>query len=288
MENYVQFQNFTNGNNAVETGSPYTELCKEIDNWFMMSSPWPVATVVVVYLYFVIKVGPELMKDKKPFNIKPIMLVYNLYQTAYNSFIVLQMFIVPGGVNYLWTHGCRPMDPNVNPYLRTLNAAAWHYFITKMMDLLDTVFFILRKKDSHVTFLHVYHHSNMVLATWSYLKYIKGEQGAIVGWINAVVHTCMYSYYFLATLGPSVRKYLWWKKYLTRLQMTQFVLVIAYMMSLIVGRCDLPISFSYFVMIEGIIFLALFTNFYVKVYIQQENSKSNLIDNQLENDKKLQ
>lgn len=38
------------------------------------------------------------------------------------------------------------------------------------------VFFILRKKQSHVTFLHVYHHTNMVLSTWAYLKYVKGKE----------------------------------------------------------------------------------------------------------------
>ena len=30
------------------------------------------------------------------------------------------------------------------------------------------------------------------------------------------------SYYCLAALGPKVRKYLWWKRYLTILQMVSF------------------------------------------------------------------
>ena len=36
--------------------------------------------------------------------------------------------------------------------------------------------------------------------------------------INASVHVIMYSYYFLAALGPHMQKYLWWKRYLTKLQ----------------------------------------------------------------------
>jgi len=36
--------------------------------------------------------------------------------------------------------------------------------------------------------------------------------------INSFVHIIMYSYYFLAALGPKMRKHLWWKKYLTRIQ----------------------------------------------------------------------
>lgn len=61
---------------------------KEVDTWFLMSSPLPVLGVVALYLLFVTKYGPEFMKDRKPLNIKFIILVYNLYQTIYNAFIV--------------------------------------------------------------------------------------------------------------------------------------------------------------------------------------------------------
>lgn len=37
--------------------------------------------------------------------------------------------------------------------------------------------------------------------------------------INSFIHIIMYLYYCLSALGPSVQKYLWWKKYLTILQL---------------------------------------------------------------------
>lgn len=37
--------------------------------------------------------------------------------------------------------------------------------------------------------------------------------------INSSIHVLMYGYYGLAALGPQVQKYLWWKKYLTIIQM---------------------------------------------------------------------
>lgn len=40
--------------------------------------------------------------------------------------------------------------------------------------LLLQVFLVLRKKDSHVTFLHVFHHVSMVVLTWFILTYSKG------------------------------------------------------------------------------------------------------------------
>ena len=37
--------------------------------------------------------------------------------------------------------------------------------------------------------------------------------------INSGIHVIMYGYYGLAALGPHMQKYLWWKKYLTIIQM---------------------------------------------------------------------
>lgn len=44
--------------------------------------------------------------------------------------------------------------------------------------------------------------------------------------VNSSIHVLMYAYYGLAALGPKVSKYLWWKKYLTILQMVSKHLII--------------------------------------------------------------
>jgi hypothetical protein len=36
----------------------------------------------------------------------------------------------------------------------------------------------------------------------------------------------MYSYYLFAALGPRFQKYLWWKKYMTALQMVGLLLIV--------------------------------------------------------------
>lgn len=95
------------------------------------------------------------------------------------------------------------------------------YFLSKITELLDTVFFVLRKNDRQITFLHIYHHCGMMLISWGTAKYIPGGHGTFVGLINCFVHIIMYSYYLLAALGPKVQKYLWWKKYITTMQMVR-------------------------------------------------------------------
>lgn len=59
-----------------------------------MGSPLPVIGIVAAYLLFVVKLGPEFMKDRKPLNIKPIMTCYNLYQAMFNFYIVVQVRII--------------------------------------------------------------------------------------------------------------------------------------------------------------------------------------------------
>lgn len=50
----------------------------------------------------------------------------------------------------------------------------WWIFILKIIELSDTVIFILRKKYNQVSFLHVYHHSMTVVMVWITCKYVPG------------------------------------------------------------------------------------------------------------------
>jgi len=46
-----------------------------------------------------------------------------------------------------------------------------------------------------------------------------------VGMVNSFIHTLMYVYYGLAAVGPSMQKYLWWKRYMTKLQLVRICAV---------------------------------------------------------------
>lgn len=57
--------------------------------------------------------------------------------------------------------------------------------------------------------------------------------------INTLIHCVMYSYYGLSAI-PSLRDKLWWKKYLTNLQMIQFFICFVHTIQGIVRGCDFP------------------------------------------------
>lgn len=77
----------------------------------------------------------------------------------------------------------------------------------------------MRKKYDHVSTLHVIHHGVMPMSVWFGVKFTPGGHSTFFGLLNTFVHIIMYTYYMLAAMGPSLKKYLWWKKYLTALQM---------------------------------------------------------------------
>jgi elongation of very long chain fatty acids protein 7 len=59
--------------------------------------------------------------------------------------------------------------------------AVYVYFLAKLTELLDTVFFVLRKKDTQISFLHLYHHTVMPMASWGAAKYYPGGHGTFIG-----------------------------------------------------------------------------------------------------------
>ncbi|KRT79815.1 hypothetical protein AMK59_8257, partial [Oryctes borbonicus] len=125
--------------------------------------------------------------------------------------------------------------------------------MAKISELLDTVFFILRKKNNQVTLLHVYHHSIMPLISWGATKYYPGGHGTFIGFINSFTHIIMYFYYMLAAMGPEYQKYLWWKKYITTMQLVQFSVIFVHAMQLFIYDCDFP-SWTGFLVMPNVIF----------------------------------
>lgn len=73
-----------------------------VDSWTFMSTPWPVLSIISVYLLFVLKLGPNMMENRKPFNIKYVMLVYNAIQTIYNAWLIIWVSYIQTFIYFLF------------------------------------------------------------------------------------------------------------------------------------------------------------------------------------------
>ena len=78
----------------------------------------------------------------------------------------------------------------------------------------------------------------------------------------------MYGYYFLAALGPHMRPYLSWKKYLTTFQMIQFVCIFLRDLVVVIGvkDCTYPWQFSFLNLLLVTLMFGLFAEFYIQEY----------------------
>ncbi|XP_072295345.1 ELOVL fatty acid elongase 8b [Eucyclogobius newberryi] len=243
---------------------------KRTDPWLLVYSPVPMAIIVLLYLG-VVWAGPRLMRHKEPIDLKLVLIVYNFCMVVLSAYMFTEFLVTSWSSNYSLL--CQPVDYSTSPLAMRMAKACWWFYISKIIEISDTVFFILRKKNNQVTFLHVYHHGTMILNWWAGVKYVAGGQSFFICLVNTFVHIIMYSYYGLAAIGPHMQKYLWWKKYLTSLQLVQFVMFLFHTGYNLFTECDFPDSMNTLVFGYCITLLILFSNFYYQSYMNRKKHK---------------
>lgn len=255
-----------------------------VKDWPLMSSPWPTIWLCLVYTYWVKVIGPQYMRNRKPYELRTLIVLYNFAQTIFSCFMFIQsssVYIMHG-----YSFRCQPVNYANTPEYVKVAILVYAFYIGKFVDFIDTVFFVLRKKSEHVSMLHVLHHASVPLTLWIMVKFVPGGHSMFAGILNSGVHTLMYGYYMLAAMGPQFQKYLWWKKYLTIVQLVQFILLIVHNFQLFFIPCDYPMFVVWYIGVNAMFFFVLFMNFYLKAYrkkatlkVKEKSAKDNTLTN---------
>lgn len=151
----------------------------------------------------------------------------------------------------------------------------YYLFILKHIELLETLFFILRKKNKQVSKLHVYHHGSTCLLAWIGVKYAAGGMATFGPMLNCIVHVFMYTYYFLTSLGVQWRAAMQeWKPKLTLLQITQlFIIMIHASSSLWHPECKKERYLAFIYLSDIILMFYMFVKFYRENYCVDRKTK---------------
>ncbi|CAI2732754.1 unnamed protein product [Schistosoma spindalis] len=206
--------------------------------------------------------------------IKQLMILYNTIMVIYSA--IISFGTIWAVYNLGYGLGCEELpDPND----RKTDILVWlgyFFYFSKLVELLDTVFFLWRGKVDQVTFLHVFHHASMPPSIWWGVKYAPGGMTFMFPLINCLIHVAMYTYYGLAAAGAN--RYLWWKNYLTLAQMIQFIIFILHQGQIFLPfqSCNYPKIFPAAIVLYATVFLILFSNFYINAYWHKQRLAKSL------------
>lgn len=224
--------------------------------------------VVLLYVAF-ITLGRKYMSDRTPPDLSALKKAYNVVQVCVcgATFIGLLPFFVTAEHHYGIS-----LAANAN-----IEFWVFVYYCCKILDLGDTVFIVLGKKDRQLTFLHMWHHASIIPLFSFYLSTGRGA-GSIstLPLLNSLIHVLMYSHYLFVTYRPDVKP--WWKPILTASQICQHLILMVYMLvNWFSGRRpdDFTAGIFFAGMAWGFSILILFANFYVQQYFGSRNKSSN-------------
>lgn len=180
-----------------------------------MISTWPAILCLIGAYLAMVAVGPRVMANREGFRLKQLLIWWNGALALFS--IIGSLRTVPHLISNIANHGwqysvCAP--PEIAFGHGTVGVWMFAFILSKVPELLDTVWLILRKRK--VIFLHWFHHATVLAYCWhAYMT--RAGSGLWFAGMNYTVHAIMFTYYMLAAQGkrPS------WAPLVTTLQIVQ-------------------------------------------------------------------
>lgn len=241
-----------------------------IDSWALMGSPTQLLSIFAVYLIFVLKIGPKFMRDRKPFNLESYIRCYNIFQIVACAYFVRWGYYRGFGITDAFT--CKRERTNEKELLE-LWGVNWSFIMLRLIELSETVVFVLRKKQNQVSTLHVYHHLSTVTILWLFQKYSMNEMGVYACGLNSFVHIVMYSYYFLTSFKSLSGYMKIVKPLITIIQLVQLVLIFGNNIVAASPSCNAG-KLYYLQLVNMIVLIGFFAKFYSDSYVKPNKKEA--------------
>ncbi|NXH14229.1 ELOV6 protein, partial [Bucco capensis] len=144
---------------------------------------------------------------------------------------------------------------------------AYLFVLSKLLELGDTVFIVLRKKK--LIFLHWFHHTTTLVVAWySYKEMVAG--GTWPGTLNFSIHTIMYLYYTMRAAGFQVPRGI--SMAITMSQVLQILIYVILNVFIIFWKDDKVCHTTWtVVLLTSVLYasiLVLFCNFFFQTYLR--------------------
>jgi elongation of very long chain fatty acids protein 4 len=194
------------------------------------SADYPLQDPIVIAFWVCVYYGgiSALMAISKAgmlpkFELKGFGILHNFFLFALSLYMCVFTAACAVADGYRLANNAAPRSPST-PMVR----AVWIFLASKLPEFIDTVIMVLKQNYHQISFLHLYHHSSVLVCTWLYVLVGPGGDAYVPAAMNAGVHVVMYGYYFgtmVSSKDSGLRKFLDSIKFMiTKGQMTQFAI----------------------------------------------------------------
>lgn len=93
IQNAGEFWRLLNRDVCVVFDVNPSPLCADsrTENWFLMSSPLPQTIIIAIYIFFVTSLGPRIMENRKPLDLKGVLIIYNFSVVALSVYMIYEV-----------------------------------------------------------------------------------------------------------------------------------------------------------------------------------------------------
>lgn len=199
----IDWRQFLNDWRFIPNETPFSQ-------WY-----WPVgACIGYVIMVFVLQ---RIMATRKPLEIPNVLFAHNIMLCLASLGLAIWLTY---SLAAAYVGGLSPYEVLCSRRIYDNGHMQYIYYMNsffKIWEFLDTAFLAVKKKP--IPFLHAYHHAATLILTWNQMMEHSAPQWVAIV-LNLWVHVIMYYYFAMSAL----RIHVWWKKYLTTVQITQFII----------------------------------------------------------------
>jgi hypothetical protein len=177
----------------------YENADDRIRDKIFMGSPYALISVYIFYVLFVLKILPKFMKNRKPLSYENLMSCLDAFLCVIACYFFIQALFA---WTFLYNWTCQPIDRR-DLWLSNIELRLCHEFLlTKFIYMLQSVVFVVCKKESPFAGYLVYHHTLFPIMLWFGINFYPGGHVTFVGLINSFVHVNTTVMRFMALKYP--------------------------------------------------------------------------------------
>lgn len=200
---------------------------------FLLDNSWLVALIVSLQMLIIAQIGPKLMANRKPFDLRPYMLVYNgLNFGTFGCGIVVFSY----ALNFCrdaWS--CEAKFQGLTE--SAIIYSAYLYLMMKVMENMSYIIMVLRKKSGQTPLAQALYNNSTLWLIFLGLKYHPLKMFMLAPYAEAFRITFKYAYYTLKTPTPT-NKYNWMRKMLIAVIIMHDLINIFHMSYLYKNNCN--------------------------------------------------